>query len=164
MTSNVGSKVIEKGGGGLGFELSEDQSNSHYNRIKSLVNEELKQYFRPEFLNRLDEIIVFRQLTKDEVGEIAELMLKEVFDRISTKGIQLEVTDRFKTRLIDEGFNPAYGARPLRRAVMRLLEDSLAEEVLSERIQAGDTAVVDVGEDGKVKVLLGEKFEVLQES
>ena len=96
MTSNIGSKVIEKGGGGLGFELSEDQSSSHYNRIKSLVNEELKQYFRPEFLNRLDEIIVFRQLTKDEVAEIAEIMLKEVFERISMKGIQLEVTDRFK--------------------------------------------------------------------
>jgi ATP-dependent Clp protease ATP-binding subunit ClpC len=164
MTSNIGSKVIEKGGGGLGFELSEDQSNSHYNRIKSLVNEELKQYFRPEFLNRLDEIIVFRQLTKDEVAQIAEIMLKEVFERISTKGIQLEVTDRFKTRLIDEGYNPSYGARPLRRAVMRLLEDSLAEEVLSEKIKAGDTAVVDVGEDGKVRVLLGEKFEVLQEN
>jgi ATP-dependent Clp protease ATP-binding subunit ClpC len=164
LTSNVGSKVIEKGGGGLGFELSDDQSNSHYNRIKSLVNEELKQYFRPEFLNRLDEIIVFRQLTKDEVGQIAEIMLKEVFERISLKGIQLEVTDRFKTRLIDEGYNPTYGARPLRRAVMRLLEDSLAEEVLSEKIKAGDTAVVDVGEDNKVKVLLGEKFEVLQES
>jgi ATP-dependent Clp protease ATP-binding subunit ClpC len=163
MTSNIGSKVIEKGGGGLGFELSEDQSNSHYNRIKSLVNEERKQYFRPEFLNRLDEIIVFRQLTKDEVAQIAEIMLKEVFERISVKGIQLEVTDRFKTRLIDEGYNPSYGARPLRRAVMRLLEDSLAEEVLSEKIKAGDTAVVDVGEDGKVKVLLGEKFEVLQE-
>jgi ATP-dependent Clp protease ATP-binding subunit ClpC len=164
MTSNVGSKVIEKGGGGLGFELSEDQSSSHYNRIKSLVNEELKQYFRPEFLNRLDEIIVFRQLTKDEVAQIAEIMLKEVFERISLKGIQLEVTDRFKTRLIDEGYNPSYGARPLRRAVMRLLEDSLAEEVLSEKIKAGDTAVVDVGEDNKIKVLLGEKFEVLQES
>jgi ATP-dependent Clp protease ATP-binding subunit ClpC len=163
MTSNVGSKVIEKGGGGLGFELSDDQSGSHYNRIKSLVNEELKQYFRPEFLNRLDEIIVFRQLTKDEVAQIAEIMLKEVFERISIKGIQLEVTDRFKTRLIDEGYNPSYGARPLRRAVMRLLEDSLAEEVLSEKIKAGDTAVVDVGEDNKVKVLLGEKFEILQE-
>ena len=158
LTSNVGSKVIEKGGGGLGFELSEDQSSSHYNRIKSLVNEELKQYFRPEFLNRLDEIIVFRQLTKDEVGQIAEIMLKEVFERISMKGIQLEVTDRFKIRLIDEGYNPTYGARPLRRAVMRLLEDSLAEEVLSEKIKAGDTAVVDVGEDNKVKVLLGEKI------
>ena len=163
MTSNVGSKVIEKGGGGLGFELSQDQSSSHYNRIKSLVNEELKQYFRPEFLNRLDEIIVFRQLTKDEVAQIADIMLKEVFDRIAMKGIQLEVTDRFKTRLIDEGYNPSYGARPLRRAVMRLLEDSLAEEVLSEKIKAGDTAVVDVGDDNKVKVLLGEKFEVIQE-
>jgi ATP-dependent Clp protease ATP-binding subunit ClpC len=162
LTSNVGSKVIEKGGGGLGFELSEDQSSLHYNRIKSLVNEELKQYFRPEFLNRLDEIIVFRQLTKPEVGEIAEIMLKEVFERLSLKGIQLEVTDRFKTRLIDEGYNPSYGARPLRRAVMRLLEDSLAEEVLSEKIQAGDTAVVDVGEDGNVKVLIGEKFEAFQ--
>jgi len=164
MTSNVGSKVIEKGGGGLGFELSGDESSSHYNRIKSLVNEELKQYFRPEFLNRLDEIIVFRQLTKDEVAKIAEIMLKEVFERISIKGIQLEVTDRFKTRLIDEGYNPSYGARPLRRAVMRLLEDSLAEEVLSEKIKAGDTAVVDVGEDNKIKVLLGEKFEVFQET
>jgi len=109
LTSNVGSKVIEKGGGGLGFELSEDQSGSHYNRIKSLVNEELKQYFRPEFLNRLDEIIVFRQLTKDEVAQIAEIMLKEVFERISLKGIQLEVTDRFKARLVDEGYNPSYG-------------------------------------------------------
>jgi ATP-dependent Clp protease ATP-binding subunit ClpC len=159
MTSNIGSKVIEKGGGGLGFELDEDQSNSQYTRIKSLVNEELKQYFRPEFLNRLDEIIVFRQLTKDEVAQIAEIMLKEVFERISTKGIQLEVTDRFKTRLIDEGYNPSYGARPLRRAVMRLLEDSLAERVLSEEIKAGDTAVVDVGADNNIKVLLGEKFE-----
>jgi ATP-dependent Clp protease ATP-binding subunit ClpC len=157
LTSNIGSKVIEKGGGGLGFELPEDQTSSQYNRIRALVNEELKQYFRQEFLNRLDEIIVFRQLTKDEVGEIAEIMLKEVFERIAIKGIQLEVTDRFKSRLIDEGYNPSYGARPLRRAVMRLLEDSLAEEVLSEKIKAGDVAVVDVGADNKVKVLLGEQ-------
>nr|YP_009550163.1 ClpC [Tisochrysis lutea]AUM82471.1 ClpC [Tisochrysis lutea] len=163
MTSNIGSKVIEKGGGGLGFELGGDQDNSAYNRIKSLVNEELKQFFRPEFLNRLDEIIVFRQLTKPEVGEIAEIMLKEVFERISLKGIQLEVTDRFKERLIDEGYNPSYGARPLRRAVMRLLEDSLSEEVLSGRLKSGDTAVVDVDGDGKVQVLTGEKFEVFQE-
>ena len=88
-----------------------------------------------------------------------DLRNKEVFERISLKGIQLEVTDRFKTRLIDEGYNPTYGARPLRRAVMRLLEDSLAERVLSEEIKAGDTAVVDVGADNNIKVLLGEKFE-----
>jgi ATP-dependent Clp protease ATP-binding subunit ClpC len=152
LTSNIGSKVIEKGGGGLGFELSEEQTNSQYTRIRALVNEELKQYFRPEFLNRLDEIIVFRQLTKDEVGQIAEIMLKEVFERIAIKGIQLEVTDRFKERLLDEGYNPSYGARPLRRAVMRLLEDSLAEEVLSEKIKSGDVAVVDVDQDQKVRV------------
>ena len=70
-------------------------------------------------------------------------MLKEVFDRLSLKGIQLEVTNRFKSRLIDEGFNPTYGARPLRRAVMRLLEDSLSEEILMEKVKPGDTAVVD---------------------
>ena len=78
MTSNVGSSVIEKGGGGLGFQLNEDAEASSYNRIKTLVNEELKQYFRPEFLNRLDEIIVFRQLTKLEVKQIADIMLNEV--------------------------------------------------------------------------------------
>ncbi len=153
MTSNIGSKVIEKGGGGLGFEFSgESIEDSQYNRIKSLVNEELKQYFRPEFLNRLDEIIVFRQLTKDEVKDIAEIMLKEVFSRINEKGIKLNVTDAFKERLVEEGYNPAYGARPLRRAVMRLLEDSLAEEVLSGRIKDGDTALVDIDENKKVTV------------
>ena len=162
LTSNVGSKVIEKGGGGLGFDLSENNNDTQYNRIKGLVNEELKQYFRPEFLNRLDEIIVFRQLTKDEVGEIAEIMLKEVFTRISEKGIQLEVTARFKSHLIDEGYNPIYGARPLRRAVMRLLEDTLSEEFLSGKIREGDTAVIDVTIDGKVQVLLGEKLESIK--
>jgi ATP-dependent Clp protease ATP-binding subunit ClpC len=160
LTSNVGSKVIEKGGGGLGFDLSDTPSDLQYNRIKSLVNEELKQYFRPEFLNRLDEIIVFRQLTKDEVGLIAEIMLKEIFTRISEKGIQLEVTPRFKSHLIDEGYNPIYGARPLRRAVMRLLEDTLSEEFLSEKIKEGDTAIVDVDDDNKVQVLLGDKLEL----
>ena len=153
MTSNIGSKVIEKGGGGLGFEFSgESAEESQYTRIRSLVNEELKQYFRPEFLNRLDEIIVFRQLNRDEVKEIAEIMLKEVFGRMGEKGITLTVSDAFKERLVEEGYNPAYGARPLRRAVMRLLEDSLADEVLSGRIKDGDHAEVDVDENKKVVV------------
>ncbi len=153
MTSNIGSKVIEKGGGGLGFEFSGDSvEDSQYNRIKSLVNEELKQYFRPEFLNRLDEIIVFRQLTKNEVKQIAEIMLQEVFVRLQDKGIKLNVTDAFKERLVEEGYNPSYGARPLRRAVMRLLEDSLAEEVLSGRIKDGDNALVDIDDNKKVTI------------
>ncbi|WP_398319773.1 ATP-dependent Clp protease ATP-binding subunit [Vulcanococcus sp.] len=153
MTSNIGSKVIEKGGGGLGFEFSgADAEETNYNRIRSLVNEELKQYFRPEFLNRLDEIIVFRQLSRDEVKEIAEIMLKEVFSRMEEKGIHLSVTEAFKERLVEEGYNPSYGARPLRRAVMRLLEDSLAEEFLSGRIGEGDSAVVDVDDSKQVVI------------
>ncbi|MEH1854662.1 MAG: ATP-dependent Clp protease ATP-binding subunit [Nostoc sp.] len=161
LTSNIGSKVIEKGGSGIGFEFSEDASESTYNRIRSLVNEELKQYFRPEFLNRLDEIIVFRQLNKPEVTQIAEIMLKEVFGRLTEKGITLEVTDRFKDRLIQEGYSPSYGARPLRRAIMRLLEDSLAEEILSGRIKDGDTALVDVDENGIVQVSSQQRRELL---
>merc|ERR1719316_524120 len=99
MTSNIGSQVIEKGGKSLGFQLSTDnQEERSYQRIRSLVLEEMRNYFKPEFLNRLDEIIVFRQLTKAEVKE------------------------KFKDRLVDEGYNPAYGARPLRRAIMRLME------------------------------------------
>ena len=153
MTSNIGSKVIEKGGGGLGFEFSGGAAEeTNYNRIRSLVNEELKQYFRPEFLNRLDEIIVFRQLTRDEVKVIAEIMLKEVFGRMQEKGITLSVTETFKERLVEEGYNPSYGARPLRRAVMRLLEDSLAEEFLSGRISDGDSALVDVNEEKQVVI------------
>lgn len=153
MTSNIGSKVIEKGGGGLGFEFGGgDVEENQYNRIRSLVNEELKQYFRPEFLNRLDEIIVFRQLNRDEVKLIADIMLREVFTRMQEKGINLSVTESFKERLVEEGYNPSYGARPLRRAVMRLLEDSLAEEFLSGRLKDGDAALVDVNEDKQVVI------------
>ncbi len=161
MTSNIGSKVIEKGGGGLGFEFEQDQAESQYNRIRSLVNEELKQYFRPEFLNRLDEIIVFRQLTKDEVKEISDILLKEVFGRLTEKNIHLQVTERFKERLVEEGYNPSYGARPLRRAIMRLLEDTLAEEILSGRLGDGDTATVDVDETGKVVIQSEQKRELI---
>lgn len=153
MTSNIGSKVIEKGGGGLGFEFSEDnEEEARYTRIRSLVNEEFKNYFRPEFLNRLDEVIVFRQLTKAEVKQIASIMLNEVFGRMQEKDITLSVTEAFQDRLVEEGYNPSYGARPLRRAVMRLLEDSLAEEFLNGAIKEGDHALVDVDDQKKVVV------------
>jgi ATP-dependent Clp protease ATP-binding subunit ClpC len=125
------------------------------------VNEDLKGYFRPEFLNRLDEIIVFRQLTRDEVKQIADLMLRDISIRLLEQGIALEVTERFKDRLVSEGYDPSYGARPLRRAIMRLLEDSLAEAMLSGQVQEGDTAVIDVDENGQVKVLQTQPQELL---
>ncbi|VAI15162.1 unnamed protein product [Triticum turgidum subsp. durum] len=156
MTSNVGSSVIEKGGRKIGFDLDSDEKDSSYGRIKSLVIEEMKQYFRPEFLNRLDEMIVFRQLTKLEVKEIADIMLQEVFTRLKTKDINLQVTEKFKERVVDEGYNPSYGARPLRRAIMRLLEDSLAEKILGGEVKEGDSVIVDVDPEGKVIVLNGE--------
>lgn len=153
MTSNLGSKVIEKGGSGLGFEITSGTSESlQYNHTRTLVNDELKNYFRPEFLNRLDEIIVFRQLSRDEVTEIADLLIQEAANRLSDQGIHLEVSDRFKSLVVTEGYNPSYGARPLRRAIARLLEDSLAEAFLSGQIQSGDTAIVDVDDDGQVRV------------
>lgn len=156
MTSNIGSRVIEKGGGGFGFEDSDNLAESQYNRIRSRVNDELKEYFRPEFLNRLDDIIVFRQLTRDEIKQIADLLLVEVSVRLMEHGITLEVTERFKERLVEEGYDPSYGARPLRRTIMRLLEDSLAEAMLASHILEGETAVVDVDEKGEVTVIPGE--------
>ncbi|KZV46212.1 hypothetical protein F511_24765 [Dorcoceras hygrometricum] len=155
MTSNIGSSVIEKGGRRIGFDLDYDEKDSSYNRIKSLVTEELKQYFRPEFLNRLDEMIVFRQLTKLEVKEIADIMLKEVFERLKSKDRELKVTERFRDRVVEEGYNPSYGARPLRRAIMRLLEDSMAEKMLAREIKEGESVIVDVDSDGNVTVLNG---------
>jgi ATP-dependent Clp protease ATP-binding subunit ClpC len=165
MTSNIGSKVIEKGGGGLGFDFAENAADAQYTRIRSLVNEELKQYFRPEFLNRLDEIIVFRQLTKEEIKQIGDILLKEVYSRLLEQhGITLEVTEKFKDRLVEEGYNPSYGARPMRRAIMRLLEDSLAEEILSGRVKTGETAIVDIGEEGQVQIRAEQQRELLPQA
>ncbi|MGL5874492.1 MAG: ATP-dependent Clp protease ATP-binding subunit [Xenococcaceae cyanobacterium] len=154
MTSNIGSKVIEKGGTGLGFSSFENESEAQYDRVRNLVNAELKNYFRPEFLNRLDDIIVFRQLTRSEVGEIADILLLEVAQRLKEqRDITLQTSDRARDKVIAEGFDPKYGARPLRRAIMRLLEDSLAEAILTGQLENGDKALVDVDRDGLVQIL-----------
>merc|ERR1719359_2162640 len=156
LTSNVGSQVIEKGGGSLGFQFTDNDEDTSYNRIKTLVNEELKQYFRPEFLNRLDDIIVFRQLTKPEVKQIADIMLKDVVNRALEKEIKLEITERFKDRLVEDGFNPSFGARPLRRAIIRLVEDSIAERILAGDVKEGDYIILDVTVDGNITLLNGD--------
>ena len=163
MTSNIGSKVIEKGGGGIGFEFAENGAETQYNRIKLLVNEELKNYFRPEFLNRLDETIVFTQLKKTEIKQIADILLLEVANRLAEQGMTLEVTDSFKELVVEQGYSPSYGARPLRRAIMSLLEDSLAEAMLTGQIKLGDNAIVDVI-GGEVKVTKSEKPELVLSS
>ncbi|MEB3355361.1 MAG: ATP-dependent Clp protease ATP-binding subunit [Synechococcales bacterium] len=153
MTSNIGSRTIEKGGSGLGFETSFDsQAETAYQRIRDRVQDEMKQQFRPEFLNRLDDVIVFRQLTRDEVTQIADLLLQDINKRLAEQGITLQATEAFKDRLVVEGYDPSYGARPLRRAISRLVEDNLAEAMLRGDIQSGDTVVMDVDDDGGIQV------------
>jgi ATP-dependent Clp protease ATP-binding subunit ClpC len=127
--------------GEAGADISDE-----YNRIKAAVNEELKRFFKPEFLNRLDDIVVFNQLTKSEVYEIAEIMLSNVVKQLAEKEIELQVTPEFKDLVVGSGYNPTYGARPLRRVMNSMLEDVLAECILQGKLEAKGTAVVSVQE------------------
>jgi ATP-dependent Clp protease ATP-binding subunit ClpC len=124
-----------------------------------MVREELKQFFRPEFLNRVDEIIVFRQLTRGEVGQLAKIMLSDIYKRLdSTKGIGLIVTDRFEKKIAKDGYSAIYGARPLRRVITRYLEDTLAEAILSNKIKSGDTVLLDFDEYDEVRLNINGKM------
>ena len=153
MTSNVGSRSIEKQGNGIGFEMIDgDIATAKYNRTRERVNDALKLSFRPEFLNRLDEIIVFHPLTCDAVKQIADILLQSVAKRLTDRDIKIEVTEAFKERLVVEGYDPSYGARPLRRAITRLVEDSLAEAILAGTVTAGETVMLDVDDDNQVTV------------
>jgi ATP-dependent Clp protease ATP-binding subunit ClpC len=111
--------------------------------------EELKRTFRPEFLNRIDEIIVFRPLTKEQMHSIVRILLERVRRELRGQGMDIEFTDALRELLVQEGFDPQYGARPLRRAIQRLVEDPLSDELLRGRFRQGDTVVADV-RDGKV--------------
>ena len=154
LTSNIGSKVIEKGAqGGLGFDTVDDQGEADYSRMSAAVQEELKQYFRPEFLNRLDEIIVFNQLTKKDVRKIADIMIKQLCKRVSEQGYNLEVTDSVKERLTDDGFNPIYGARPLRRLVTKYVEDLISENILKNPLTSKTRTIkIQLNEDDEIIV------------
>ncbi|KAH9770389.1 Chaperone protein ClpD [Citrus sinensis] len=149
MTSNVGSTTIAKGRhGSIGFLLEDNESTS-YAGMKTLVVEELKAYFRPELLNRIDEVVVFRSLEKAQILEILSLMLQEVKARLISLGIGLEVSDSIKDFICQQGYDQAYGARPLRRAVTSIIEDLLSEAVLAGDYKPGDTAIIDLDASGK---------------
>jgi ATP-dependent Clp protease ATP-binding subunit ClpC len=141
MTTNLGSKDIS--GGPVGFQ-AEGESSTSYDRMRGKVNEELKKHFKPEFLNRVDDIIVFPQLAKDELVQIVDLFVKRLRDRLLDRDMSIEVTLAAKERLIDIGFDPALGARPLRRAIQRELEDRLSEKILEGALVAGDHVHVDL--------------------
>ena len=144
MTSNVGVHLLRKEGT-MGFRAEADQQAS-YEKMKAKVTDELKRTFRPEFLNRIDEIIVFHSLSGEHIKEIVGLMLKEVAQRMKEHEIEIEVTEAAKELLAKEGFDETYGARPLRRAIQRQVEDLLSEELLRGNIARGDRVIVDAPE------------------
>jgi ATP-dependent Clp protease ATP-binding subunit ClpC len=148
MTSNVGASMITNTSK-LGFSTAEDESKDKYEKLKDTVSEEMKKAFRPEFLNRIDETIVFAHLSKEEIRQIVDLMLKDLFKRLAEKELSVEVTDEVKDHLAENGYSEAYGARPLRRLIQRKMEDSLAEEILSGKYAPGDTIKVTLV-DGKI--------------
>jgi ATP-dependent Clp protease ATP-binding subunit ClpC len=147
MTSNLGTKNL--GQQALGFSSSADEG-SVYERMKEQVNEELKRHFRPEFLNRIDDTIVFHQLTKAEVKSIVDLMLKRVQEQLKAKDLDIELTEDAKTWLADKGYDPELGARPLRRTIQRQIEDALSERLLFNDFSAGQLIVVDIEDDAIV--------------
>ncbi len=143
MTSNLGTADLRKAA--IGFARADEAVT--YEKMKEKVNEELKRHFRPEFLNRIDEVIVFHELSKAEVTEIVDLMMKRVVGQLESQGINLELTPASKDFLARKGYDPTLGARPLRRAIQRLVEDPLSERILWKEFRAGETVVVDVEDD-----------------
>lgn len=148
MTSNVGASMITSGSK-LGFTTADNADKDKYEKLKDTVMEEMKKSFRPEFLNRIDDIIVFAHLTKPEIRQIVNLMFNDLFKRLESQDLKIEVTDEVKDYLAEDGYSEAYGARPLRRLIQKKIEDGLAEEILAGQYSAGQKIVLKL-EDKKI--------------
>lgn len=136
----------------MGFTSTSNEKEEVYERMKDNLLGELRKSFRPEFLNRVDDVIVFHQLEEEHLKSIVGLMLKALIKRIEELDIRIEVTENTKELLVKKGFDPVYGARPLRRAIQKMLEDKLSEEMLAGRVKAGSKVVVD--SDGEKLIFL----------
>jgi len=145
MTSNLGAAQISKNQT-LGFSIGDEQGLS-YDEMKERVMSELKKVFRPELLNRIDEVIVFHKLEKTEILEVVDLMMKRVREEMGKHDVVIELTDDARELLVEQGYDPAMGARPLRRAIQRMLEDPLADFILGRELAPGSTLIVDRRED-----------------
>jgi ATP-dependent Clp protease ATP-binding subunit ClpC len=156
MTSNIGAAEIARNTP-LGFAVSDDETGITYDDMKNRIMGELKKVFRPEFLNRIDDVIVFHKLQKDEIKQIVELLLLRIRESMAERELQLELTDEAKDLLVEKGWDPSMGARPLRRAIQRYIEDPLADFVLREQLIPGATVVVDPEPDsdkGEVRLTI----------
>jgi ATP-dependent Clp protease ATP-binding subunit ClpC len=147
MTTNLGTRDIAKGVQ-TGFQAGGDLSTS-YERMKAKVNDELKQHFRPEFLNRVDDTIVFPQLSQDEIIEIVDLMIAKVDERLRDRDMGIELTPASKVLLATKGYDPVLGARPLRRTIQRDIEDQLSEKILYGELRGGQIVLIGVEGEGE---------------
>jgi ATP-dependent Clp protease ATP-binding subunit ClpC len=159
MTSNIGASEIARNTP-LGFAVSEDETGITYDDMKNRIMGELKKVFRPEFLNRIDDVIVFHKLQKDEIKTIIELLLLRIRESLAERELQLELTEDAKDYLVDKGWDPSMGARPLRRAIQRFIEDPLADFVLRAELVPGGTVLVDKTKPKKGKELGEDEPEV----
>ena len=151
LTSNIGARAIAKGGGGLGFTTSDkNEADERQERIRDKVLDELKQNFRPEFLNRVSDIVVFHQLSREEIKEIVDIMMIEVDARLKDAEIEMTFDESIKDMLAKEGYDEKMGARPLRRAISRLIEDPLSEELLLGKIPTNTPLVLRAREDNTI--------------
>ncbi|MBI4497065.1 MAG: AAA family ATPase, partial [Chloroflexi bacterium] len=146
MTSNLGTQELQRAA--IGFTTGPARSTIDEQRLRSAVEAALKQAFRPEFLNRIDEVIVFHPLTEAHIKQIVDLQMQQVVKRMAEYGLSLEWTEAAREWLAKEGYDPAFGARPLRRAVQRHVENALSRGILRGEFQAGDTIVVDANHEG----------------
>lgn len=142
LTSNVGATSLKKQNT-LGFSAAADESKEEYERIKETITEELKRTFRPEFLNRLDDVIVFHQLKEEQIKEIVDIMIMDLEKKMDKLDIKIKVTEKTKEYLANTGFDPVYGARPLERAIRKIIEDQLAEEILKGKLSKEEDIVID---------------------
>src|SRR5690606_37448349 len=155
MTSNIGVRQLKEFGQGVGFTTSarEHQADAH---SRSVIESALKRAFAPEFLNRIDDVIVFNSLNKEDIFKIIDIELKSLFSRIEGLGYSIQLTDKAKEYIADKGYDSNFGARPLKRAIQKYLEDPIAEEILKGELKPNATLVVDLDEEKKEIIIRGE--------
>ncbi len=149
MTSNIGADLIKNQSG---FGFSKRSAGSDYEKMKEILQKEVEHHFRPEFLNRVDDTIVFKALTREDLQTIVDYELVKVFKRLTDHGLKLELTEQAKEFLIDKGYNPEFGARPLRRAIEHYIEDPLSEAVLAGKFKDKKLIKIDVQDEEHLKL------------
>ncbi|PSR02657.1 MAG: Clp protease ClpC, partial [Bacteroidetes bacterium SW_11_45_7] len=156
MTSNLGARELKDFGEGIGFSTSATEEAMDQNK-KSIIQKNLKKTFSPEFLNRIDDVVIFNSLSREHIYQIIDIMMQDVYPRVEELGYSLELTGNAKDFLAKRGYDPKFGARPLQRAIQKHIEDPLAEQILQSDVKEGDTLVVDHENDNKELTIKAKK-------